>query len=523
MPLTRRGFINLVGSSALVPQFAAGESGRSMEQEKVVTASGADVTVIAPTEIDDPMPNPYMGWGIWVAPRQLGYTKPDYSVASNTTEFGDDAPLFGWVMVDWDWAHLEPKEGVYNFEDLDATIQYWTSRGKQFVLRLWVTSDPGWKNEASSISVIPTWLWEKGLKYREYVVTGTVDIASSLKQRQPDYLDPSYEEMYLPALQRLLNALASRYDKPGTPVIFIQIVGYGEWVDFGAWFLKYPWPDREIKHVFFSRLVNLFANTFKHIQLMMTYMGDWGEKPNGSLQKFLESEAVEVAISKDAGLIDTGFIVARSSKSWTRRVVDQYWRTLPFLGEGWGYDEIKDVGTYGTIEENVKIVLQYHTNFYHFYSFAQSYRRMMRDDRATMEKGLRSGGLGYRLVLTSASWPKEVPAGHLLLIDQEWRNRNVGRLYVHHPLKVCLMDSQGKERFSGLDWDIDVTSFVKGESCSRTSVIQLPEDLTPGDYDLRIALADGTAKPRIRLAIQGADSEMRYKLGTIRILPRAGG
>ena len=41
-------------------------------------------------------------------------------------------------------------------------------------------------------------------------------------------------------------------------------------------------------------------------------------------------------------------------------------------GEGWAYEEIKDVGTYGTIEENIDVVLQYHTNFYHFYSYAQS-------------------------------------------------------------------------------------------------------------------------------------------------------
>jgi hypothetical protein len=87
-------------------------------------------------------------------------------------------------------------------------------------------------------------------------------------------------------------------------------------------------------------------------------------------------------------------------------------------------------------------------------------------------------------------------------------------------LKVCLLDGQGQERFSGLDWDIDVTSLLKDEVHTRTSVIQLPEDLSPGEYELKIALADGSGKPRIRLAIQGGDAEMRYKLGTVRILPR---
>jgi Domain of unknown function (DUF4832)/Beta-galactosidase len=514
----RRSFLQLFSSSALLA--LSGRAGAQGVEPARRGGAGVQPSMrtITPTEIDGPLPNPFMGFGIWVAPRQLGYTKPDYSIASNTTEFGDDAPLFSWVMVDWDWAHLEPKEGQYDWEAFDAAIEYWASRGKHFIVRLWVTSDPGWKTDASPVSVIPEWLWQKGLKYTEYQVSDSADISSPIKQHGPDYLDPSYEAIYLPALQRLLNAFAGRYDKPDTPVIFVQIVGYGEWVDYATWFSKYRWPDEQIKYLFFSRLVNLFADTFQHIQLLQAYMGDWDKSKDWPVEKYLHDQAIDLAITKGAGLIDTGFIVARGWSPWTRQIVDRYWMTLPFSGEGWAYEEIKDVGTYGTIEENVKIVQQYHTNFYHFYSHAQSYRRMIRDDQAAIETGLRSGGLGYRLVLASASWPKEVPAGHLLLFDQEWRNRNVGRLYVHHPLKVCLLDSQGNESFNNLDWDIDVTRWVRGENYSRTSVIQLPEKLAAGDYEIRIALADPAGKPRIKLAIEGLDSAGRYKLGSVRIL-----
>jgi hypothetical protein len=513
--LKRRSFLQLLSSSTLYA--FSGRAGAQVMTPARPSESQASMHAITPKEIDDPLPNPFMGFGIWVAPRQLGYTKPDYSIASNTTEFGDDASLFSWAMVDWDWAHLEPKENEYDWAALHTAIEYWAARGKQFIVRLWVTSDPGWKTDASPISVIPQWLWEKGLKYLEYQVSN--DISNPMKQRQPDYLDPSYEEIYLPALKRLLEAFASRYDKPATPVIFMQVVGYGDWVDFAAWFLKFRWPDEEVKNLFFARLANLFGDTFRHIQLLQTYMGDCVKSSDWSMERFLSDQALDLSISKGTGLMDTGFIVARGTTPWTRRMVERYWQTLPFAGEGWAYEEIKDVGTYGTIEENVAVVLQYHTNFYHFYSYAQSYKRMIRDDQAVIEKALQSGGLGYRLVLASASWPKELPAGHLLLINQEWINRNVGRLYIHHPLKVCLLDAQGDEKFSALDWDIDVTKWVKGERYPRTSVIQLPPKLAPGDYEIRIALADSTGKPSIKLAMEGLDSTGKYKLGGIRILP----
>jgi hypothetical protein len=143
----------------------------------------------------------------------------------------------------------------------------------------------------------------------------------------------------------------------------------------------------------------------------------------------------------------------------------------------------------------------------------------MREDRANFERGLESGGLGYRLVPTSLSWPRQVPAGNLLLVRQTWVNRNVARLYVQHPLKLYLTDAQGTEKFSESDTSFDERSWVRGKDYSLISVFHLQKELPPGVYDVRIALADGAGKPRIRLGIDGADSELRYKVGEIRILP----
>jgi hypothetical protein len=150
---------------------------------------------------------------------------------------------------------------------------------------------------------------------------------------------------------------------------------------------------------------------------------------------------------------------------------------------------------------------------------AESYKRAMREDRNHFEKGLQSGGLGYRLVLTRASWSEEIPAGNLFLLLEQWVNRNVGRLYKRHPLKVYLTDAEGNEKFSEVDRSFDETDWVAGETYPVISVFHLPKALAPGAYDVRVALVDGAGRPRIRLAIEGADSSGRYKLGSIRIHP----
>ena len=106
-----------------------------------------------------------------------------------------------------------------------------------------------------------------------------------------------------------------------------------------------------------------------------------------------------------------------------------------------------------------------------------------------------------------------------MVVKQEWVNLNVGWLSVPHPLKIYLIDSQGKDRFSEVDHRIDETSWVKDETYRVTSVFHLPNELTPAMYDIRLALVDSAGTPQIKLAISGADDRKRYKVGTIRILP----
>jgi len=121
------------------------------------------------------------------------------------------------------------------------------------------------------------------------------------------------------------------------------------------------------------------------------------------------------------------------------------------------------------------------------------------------------------------SWRPSLPAGDLLVLRQDWVNRNVGRLYVRHLLKLYLTDAQGNEKFSEVDTSFDETHWVQGEDYPLISVFHLPKELPPGLYDVRIALADvSTKNPEIQLGIEGGDSQNRYKVGEIQIEPYNG-
>ena len=473
----------------------------------------AQIVTVHPEEIAGPIPNPYMGIGLWVGPRYYGMDpQKNYTVEDLTTGFGDDAPLFNWVMVDWDWASLEPHEGQFDWREFDTVAQYWSKRGKQLVVRLWVTDDAGW-NGNPGLPVLPQWLWDKGLKSHEYVGNG------GKKVLEPAYTDPSFHSVYLPALQKLLTSFAERYDKPNTPVIFLQATGYGQWVDWASWYSKVQFPSMQAKHEVLASVMQTYIGIFHHIPLFEMAATDWDKDRYLTLNQLLYAKALDVAEANNFGFIWTGFIDGLGG-TYDRVEMERFWRQHPIFAEGnWSYDEMKDQHTHGSLDENIAGAVDWHSNFFHLYFGPDVYKRAMREDRPALERALGPGGLGYRLVPTSLSWPAQLPSGHLLVLHQNWINRNAGRLYVAQPLKLYLTSSDGKEIFSEVNQGVNESNWIQGETYPLMSVFHLPTTVPPGQYDVRIALVDSSGKPTIRLGIAGEDAEHRYKVGQIQILP----
>lgn len=509
LPITRRNALKALAMAttggpvlgALPAVADARDDSQVWVDEKLKTAK--------PEEISGPLINPYMGWGIWAGPRY--FDGRAFTLEYNTTGFGDDAPLFGWLLIDWMWSDLEPQEGQYHWDELDAIINYWAQRHKQVELRVWITDDPGW-DRAPGNKVCPDWLWNDGVHYHEYMGLGHT------KKREPAYADPSYERIYIPKARRFLTALTERYDKPNGPVFLWGCMGYGQWGEWHTLVSHYAWPNEDVKHRVLAKVVNMYADVFRNHQLSISYCIDHDNDRVKNLKDFMYRQALDVAVADDFALARHGFIDGLDH--WDDLFMQKYWRRQPMWAEGdWSYTEMKDQGTHGTFNENLDIMLAWHSNYAHFYMDADSYKRAMREDRPSHERGLQAGGLGYRLVLTDAAWKDELHAGDLLLLRQRWVNRNAGRLYKQFPLKLYLIDANGNERYSEIDRGFDQTAWIAGVSYPVISVFHLPKDLTPSVYEMYLALVDSEGNPHIWLGISGKDGKGRYKLGTVRILP----
>jgi hypothetical protein len=414
-------------------------------------------------------------------------------------------------------------------KELDAIMDYWGQRGKQINLRVWVTDDPGWNGAPGAEQACPNWVYDAGLRWHAY--TGEASAA----KREPDYMDPSYDAVYLPRLRNFLTALAERYDRPENPFNFIGNMSYGQWGEWHTMWSKYAWPSRRAKHDRLAQLVNLYADTFNHVDLAIsccfdTFLFGPEAEPFKRWPTFFEQiahddpadllyrQGLDVALERGYLLGRHGFI---DGMAYTDRVImEAEWRRRAFYAEAnWSYLDVVNHATHGTVDENIEVMLEWHSNYGHFYMDAASYRRAMAEDESRFARGLEPGGLGYRLALTQAAYPDSVRPGQLLLLRQRWLNHNVGRCYRRHPLRLYLVEPTGRTAFAKTDTSFDPTAWVRGETHEMTSMFQLPADLPPGTYDLRVALADWQGRPALRLGIAGDDGEKRYRLGALTVDP----
>ena len=478
-------------------------------------ADEANLTVVHPAEIPDPLVNPYCGWGLWAGPRFFDSRR--FSLEYNTKGFGDDAPLFSWALLDWTWADLEPQEGKFDWSSLDAIIDYWKARHKQFLVRLWVTSDPGWAG-APGNKACPDWLWERGVAFHEYRGEGNA------LQRQPDYCAPSYQAEYLPRLRRFLTAYRGRYCQPGGPVFMNQVMGFGDWGEWHTMWSHYHWPTRDAKRRILAQLIHLYLDVFAgnrapgspvpQLSTAQVYDEDCGG--DTPLEEATRRQALDVALTNGLTFTRHGFIDGMSG--WPNDFILKYWRQSPMLAEAnWSYEQVKRDKNHGTMPEFIDAFIKFHSTYTHMYLHADSYKQAMAQDRGEFERALRPGGVGYRFVLTAAEWETTRRPGQALTLHQQWVNRNASWCVYPFRLKVYLTKDNGQTAWSSVDRAFDPRGWIPETDYPAQSVFQLPNDLRPGTYHLRLAWVDDTATPRVRLGILGADEQLRYVIGDVKV------
>jgi len=443
-----------------------------------------DTVIVRPAPIDDVLTNP--GMGITTFNRfngqalnpllQWSEVGPVEKLPQAATK--PDFPDTTIAYLRWYWNALEPEPGKYRWDILDLAIEEARAHGQTLAIRLmpYSNKDP-----------LPAWYQSTGARR----ANKPTDKDGSIWQ--PDFSDP----LFLKYWGALVKEAGKRYD--GNPYLdSVDISSVGYWGEgWSPYMPAFPYQ---------KALIDIWFDAFPTTTLLMN---------------FDEQQALTYGTSRGAGwrLDCLGDLRTKSDNPYFEpEMLDIYPQQVVRAGiqDVWQKRPVS-LEVCGTVSEwkrdhfDVNYILDQALRW-HVTSVNLKSSPIPDDWKPAFDDFQKK--MGYRLLLRRLEYPKTMPAGSMMAIHMWWLNAGVAPPYTNYPLAIQLRSASNTAE---IRVPVDIRTWLPGDAVFDGS-LYIPETLPEGVYDVRVALLDPrSAKPAVRLAIAGRDSDGWYTEGQIQI------
>lgn len=505
----------------------------------------------SPGTITDVLKNPGMGWML----EEFGYMTGSDGLTPDPNHYPSSYcrnAAGNWGLVDtielmdtWSWIQRGGPTS-YDWTRLDNMIAFWVGKGKRISLRV-STEDIGCYEPFFGDGLMPgragcagppSWLWGSVAKYCYADPGATFEY--------PDYTDPDYQI----ALHNFMTAYGARYN--GNPNVDLVILrGFGQWGEWHSSGYHFANDIARMNHL--AWIATKWSQVFPNKILPMSVSYEYRE-PNSNWNIDTLSPAT-YDFFKEISAFDTiltlpnvaarrdgydGNLYEIIRPDYDGRFINEAFtgpKRLPNVAEFFfNYKGAKYVDTGMGIEDKVPTVLNHMLSYHNNYAMMLGWACVVSMDPAAagldalafyngeqteIQRMLRSGGLGYRFELPSATYPHHLDSGTTAFsVTTTWRNVNVGRAITNYWLKFYLVNTTtGVTAWSGLHQTADIRDWVAGsDNTVNASWTAANGWVKPpaGEYQLMVALVNQTTgDSAVQLALPHRDSAGRYPLGTL--------
>lgn len=129
----------------------------------------------------------------------------------NASTFATNPYVAGSVLMRY-WAEVNPQQGVYNWDLMDADMKPWIAAGKQVIWRISTAGWAKWQPSQHSEQGTPQWVYDLGVPF----------VTDDDGSKKPQY----WNKTFLDNLQAFVQAFKARYD--GHPNILCIEIGVGD-------------------------------------------------------------------------------------------------------------------------------------------------------------------------------------------------------------------------------------------------------------------------------------------------------
>ena len=423
-----------------------------------------------------------------------GWIRYGVTNSSETPEYSEKALYYSKTgYMRYNWADIEPKRGVFNWEPIDSAIEYWDSKGIQFAFRIMTTST------GSSGDIEPQWIYDEGVPYEEGIGGSTyLDVSDTT--RVPYYNHPKYMELY----KELITAMAERYD--GDPrIAYIDIGSYGNWGEFHV--LSVPGrkdsatgkPLVAMNEEEMQAHIKMHTDAFRHTQLLVAG-GAWYDHSNiGKLDP-------EWLIEQGVGMRnDGGYDTFIEEASYFRN-------ELPSVDEvGPPYDDrIKQLGPWDNLAY-INYVKHHAFSYLSMGEWGTQTEHFIRDEEAVIK--YLTNKMGYHFVLNGVTLPGS--AGSSFDIKFDWINKGFAPLFENCLIDVAFLNEQNQVVKTFRSGTVPTKEWLPDEPVC--DIITIDSGKIPnGKYKLAIGLQQDTyknpddGKPDFKIGNYGITEEGWY-------------
>jgi hypothetical protein len=404
--------------------------------------------------------------------------------------------LFACVPV---WGQVEKTKGQYDWEipQIKGVADLAARHQRRWAIRI-MPSFQGHKQP------IPGWLVDAGVKLL------APDPKWLAHFNQQDLYEPQWwHPLYRDAHAQFVKAYAQRFDnQPGLEFIDMRYYGFwGEGHRFGA---TEPWPSDVNKRELMKRFIDMYVSFFRKTPLVVQTARDLGEP-------YPEGTAIDYALEKGCWMRRDGFGGYLDEKE--TRLIQARWRQHPLVAEnGAAYADYLGGKVSGwTIDRVVDEMLAHHVSYFPMGWGVRDWEALLQQRPDLVKRA--SLRMGYRLVVTQASWPEQVKAGESFVLQAIWRNTAVAAFpFRWHPAVYLLATVRGQPVARAAHIQADPRTWVEDQGESLLFTISVPDQLQPGRYAVAVAIEDEHGVPAITLGIDGDDGQKRFVLGQVEVI-----
>ena len=423
------------------------------------STTSAETITVHPERDDTMLLNPGKGWVQYYGADK--YTK-DY---------------IGIGYTRWAWSVLEPKEGQYNWKEIDGFLAQFKRYGKKTAFGVMSVST------GLGQYVTPKWVFEAGA-----VPLAVPDDSSPTGQQiiPKTWDDP----VFLKKLKAFVRALGQHYD--GNPdIAFLDIRSYGNWGEGHIGMLKAPGivltPPDNLK----TNYLLPYVESFPHTQLMIV----WGSS--------LYDQVYDWAVAQGAGMRRDGILSIWSKDG--SECMRAHGRAPAVFEYCDGYADMKKNGWW-------KPDLLRDTYFPAGKPTYMQWNPKIFEENPEFFRKL-GNYVGYHFVLQQAILPKTCRASVPFQMELQWLNDGVAYLYEPCRVAVALLDANN--HVSQRQWLPASNPKGWAPGVSKTETLPVAWDKAPaGSYKaaLGLFLNEKDADPVYRLGIQGRTANGWYVL-----------